>query len=110
MRSCLFKTRNIINEKYGIPGFVKAERYFSDKCRDAPPLTTHYFWKDSNGTIIQLDSTYASIGDYKSCNHYGRITVMSKKFIDNIQAEIDKRIEKDKQDKERDIKIAVDNL
>lgn len=107
-----FELKDILTEKYGNSSYVKSDDYKSinRECANAPYLTTHYFWKDVNGTVIQLDTTQFSIGSYKNCEFFGRITIMSKQFIDNIKDMLIKFNEQKKQEKEKEKKKAIDNL
>ena len=105
----------ILTEKYGKPSLDKSEKYYSELCTSgAPYLTSHAFWADTNGTVIQLDSTYFSYETgsrlYKSCKSLGRITIMSKPYIDNIKNMLIKFDDDKKQEKEREKKKAIDNL
>jgi hypothetical protein len=100
----------ILTEKYGEPSLNKSEKYYSEGCTGTPYLTSHTFWKDGNGTVIQLDSTYVSFCESKPFTHLGRITIMSKAYIDNIKGILIELNEKKKQEEEKEKKKAVDNL
>jgi hypothetical protein len=90
--SSINEIKALLTEKYGKPTVI-TDGLFTDKC-----YTRHFrqqaYWKDANGTVIQLDNIMFSMLDNTPmirgyfCVNGGELIIMSKQFLENVVSSI----------------------